>query len=85
VRLPHASRRATPKLGADRALLAAAIAATAVSLAGATGATPAAPPPITGWLTFGNGPARQGTAGASLDDRSLRPSWFADLDGTVTT
>ena len=45
-----------------------------------------AAPPITGWLSFGNGgAARPGSTAAALDPRTLRPDWFRATDGMVTT
>lgn len=43
-----------------------------------------APPPISGWLTFGNGVARTGATTAALDPRTLHPNWFRATDGMVT-
>ncbi len=45
--------------------------------------TAAAPPPVTGWLTFGGGSGRPGATAASVG--ALRSAWFAPLPGTVTT
>jgi hypothetical protein len=43
-----------------------------------------APPPVTGWLSFGNGAARTGATEAPLDPRTLRSSWTRSLDSMDT-
>ncbi len=41
-------------------------------------------PQITGWLSFGNGPARTGASATALDLRSLESSWTRSVDGMDT-
>jgi hypothetical protein len=40
---------------------------------------------VTGWLSYGNGVQRHGNAATRLDPALLDSSWFAPVDGTVTT
>jgi hypothetical protein len=56
-----------------------------VALLGGGQLRAAVPPPLTGWLSFGNGAARTGSTSESLDVRSLRPEWFRETDGMATT
>ena len=41
--------------------------------------------PLSGWLSFGNGPARTGATTAALDPASLSPEWFRESDDMDTT
>jgi hypothetical protein len=41
--------------------------------------------PVSGWLTYGGTVERTGDTDARLAVSSLRPAWFADIDGMVTT
>jgi hypothetical protein len=54
-------------------------------LGAAAGSQPLARPPLTGWLTYGNAATRAGDASRGLSASSLRPAWFADVEGMVTT
>jgi hypothetical protein len=56
-----------------------------VALLGGTNGQAGAPPPLSGWLSFGNGAARLGATSAVLDPSTLAPSWFRDSDGMDTT
>ena len=51
---------------------------------GAAGAFGHSQPQITGWLSFGNGPARTGASATALDVRSLESSWTRSVDGMDT-
>jgi hypothetical protein len=65
-----------------RLLTAAALLLVPVGAAGAL--DHAAEPPVTGWLSFGNGAARTGASAAALDPASLRSSWTRTVDGMDT-
>jgi hypothetical protein len=41
-------------------------------------------PPLTGWLAFGNGPARTGATAATVDPKTLRPAFFRTTTGMDT-
>jgi hypothetical protein len=56
-----------------------------LTLAGGAESRPLAPPPVTGWLTYGASVTRTGETSARLAPATLRSSWFADVDGMVTT
>ena len=63
------------------------IAAAAVLLslfAGGAGTEAAPQAPLTGWLTFGNGPSRSGAAATGVDPAALRPAWFRATPGVQT-
>ncbi len=51
---------------------------------GAAGALGRSQPPVSGWLSFGNGPARTGASAAALDPRSLASSWTRSVEGMDT-
>jgi outer membrane protein assembly factor BamB len=53
-------------------------------LACGAGTEAARQPPLTGWLTFGNGPSRTGATAAGVDPAALRPLWFRDTPGVQT-
>ena len=61
------------------------IALLALVATASAGSRPVAAPAVSGWLTYGNDVSRRGDAGTSLDAARLRPAWFADVDGMVTT
>ena len=56
-----------------------------VALLGSADGLAGSPPPLSGWLSFGNGAARTGATTAVLDPSSLAPSWFRDTDGMDIT
>lgn len=61
---------------------------TVVTVVGASQGAPvqaAKQPALSGWLSFGNNAERVGAATQALDPATLRPAWYRETQGIVTT